>query len=122
MSCKNRGVVAKIVNISQPEIVKGSDAFLELELVYKGDENQQEKISNFVGATGFFQAEEVDYLSASGSLVSADLGKIKFELTSAETAQLKAGEEISLEMSVEDDKGLVFYQLDGALIVKDRLF
>lgn len=122
MSCKNRGIVAKIVNISQPEIVKGSDAFLEVELVYKGDENEQQKLTQFVGATGFFQAEETEYVAASGHLESADLAKLRFELSPAETALLKAGDEVSLEIAVEAHHGLIFYQLDGALIVKDRLF
>lgn len=121
MSCNNQGVIGKISNISQPAIVKGSDAFITAQVVYKGDTSSPSKIEGFVGATGFFQNDDLSIQTIEGTLVSGDLGQLKFDLPASGTDLLKAGDEQSFEFSLEDDSGLKFIQFDGGLQINDRL-
>jgi len=121
-TCRRLGIIGRIADRSTPAIVKGSDAFLVTQLVFKG-ENDPAEIVGFSGATGFFpQADSTEPLPVSGTLESADLAEIRFELAASGTALLADGEEQSFEISVEDSFGLVFYQFDGKLVVKERLF
>lgn len=122
MSCDNLGIIGKFASISQPAIVKGSDAFLVAQVVYDGDRNTPYAISNFTGATGFFKQDDGGVLQIPGSLVSSDTGKIRFDVAASGTDTLKAGEEQSFEFAMEDDRGLTFIQYDGKLKINDRLF
>lgn len=122
MNCKNLGIIGKIADISQPSIVKGSDAFLVAQLIYKGTSDVA-KVSNFLGATGFFpQQDSAEPLVVDGTLESADLGQIRFSIPASGTQLLKASDELSWEFSVEDDNGLRFIQYEGTLQISDRIF
>lgn len=122
MTCKNRGIKGKVYNISQPSIVKGSDGFVVSQVVYEGDEGAPYKIEGFVGATGFLANEDGTTLSVEASLESEDLGLVLVPLSSAQTALLKASEEASLEILLEDSSGVKIIQFDGSISVKNRLF
>lgn len=121
MSCKNQGIYGKIADISQNPIVKGSDGYIVSQILYKGDDSPF-KLTNFLGATGYFKNADATTLSASGSLESADLGKIRFVLTDQQTALLEAGEEKSFEVKFEDDSGVKVIQYEGKLQINERLF
>lgn len=122
MSCNKLGVIGKISNISQPAIVKGSDAFIETQLVYKGTDNAYE-IDGFDGCTGFFKQQgETTPLQVVGTLVSEDLGKLRFDMSAAETNLLASGEELSFEVGLESDSGVLFVLFESKLSVKERLF
>lgn len=122
MSCKNQGVIGKIVNISQPAIVKGSDAFISTQLVYQGDVNTPVKIPGFIGATGFLANDDTTVQAVTGTLDSADLGTLNFSIAASGTDLLKAGDEQSFEFRLEDADGVQYIQFDGGLQIKDRLF
>ncbi len=122
MSCNDIAVIAKIFSKSQPEIIKGSDFNFSTQLVLKDDTCCPASIETFQGATGFFENDDGTVLASTGTLISADLATLRFDLSAEETALLKSGDESSFEMSVEDDAGLRFFQFDGKLVIKDRLF
>ena len=121
MNCSNNGIVGKIAGLSQPAIVKGSDAYIVTQN-FDGPNCCPSEITGFQGATGFFENDDGTTLSASGELLSAVKGQLRFELTAAETALLKASDEASFEFALEDNNGLMFIQFDGKLQIKDRLF
>ena len=121
MTCDNQGIVGIISNISAPAIVKGSDAFIETQLVYKGTQDSA-KIDTFVGATGFFGNDDGTVQSVPATLVSADKGVLNIALAASGTSLLKAGEELNFEVSIEDASGLRFVQFEAALTVAERFF
>lgn len=121
MSCDNQGVVGRVSNISAPIIIKGSDAFIETQLVYKGTDDSAASVG-FSGATGFFSNDDGTVQAIPGVISTKDLSRLTFDLAASGTALLKAGEELSFEIAVEDDLGLRFFQFDGGLSINDRLY
>jgi hypothetical protein len=121
MTCNKAGVIGKIYDRSQPALVKGSDFALTIQLQFKGSE-EPATIAGFVGATGYFRKEDGSTLDKVGTLGSADLATVSFALPAEDTALLGAGDESSFEVGVEDDDGIRFFQFDGDLSIKDRIF
>ena len=126
MSCRNLGIIGKIVERSQPQIVRNSDGYFVVQLVYEGDGCQDAfKINGFVGATGTFASDVVlmtNYLSIPGTVVSADAGKVKFAYNQVQSSQMKLGPERSFEMRIEDSTGVKYINFDGQLQIVAPLY
>lgn len=103
------------------KFVKGSDVNIAIQLV---DKTTKEPFSlvGFTGATGYFAAEDGgECIAVTGSLVSADCGKLSFILDEATTPLLAAGDAQDLEIIV--DKGLdrTITQILGQMEIVDRI-
>lgn len=122
MTCESKGVSGKVLQTSQPAIVKGSDAFIVAQIVQAADKSKPVSFSNFQSASGYFANQDGTTLTVEGSLVSEDLGTLRFDLTSQETSNLLAGEERSFEFQFQDDNGVRIIQFDSNIQIKERLF
>lgn len=116
-----KGIKANIYALSTPDLVKGSDIFLKTQIVHKGTDEPY-VISNFVGSTAYFPKEDDTALVVVGELVSSFQGVCRFDIPASGSIDLKAGDEISWEQHLEDDRGLTILQLTESIVVKDGLF
>lgn len=108
--------------IKTVNIVKGSDVTITVTLTDKNTGDPL-NLTGFTGATGYFDQQDSDTsLAASGSLISADCGKIQVPLSEAQTALLEAGEEMDMEFEVQKGTETIIAQVLGKLTVADRLF
>jgi hypothetical protein len=122
MTSTNLGIVGTIVDRSTPSVVRGADSFITTQLVYKGTDTPY-SFDTFAGATANFAADGVETpISVVGVLESADLGRVKFTIPAASTAQLAVGEEQSFEQRFADASGSRIILFDAALTVADALF
>lgn len=120
MTCLNLGIIGSIVDRSTPSIVRESDAFLVVQMSYRGTSTPY-GFENFTGATGFFSGESA-VLEVPASLVSADLGKLRLELAASATSGLVLGDEQTFQVDFQDDRGLTKILFDGAISVVDPLY
>lgn len=106
------------------KIVKGSDVLVTVQLIDKNSCTQSPfSLTGFTGCTGYFDQQDSDTaLAATGSLVSADLGKVQIPLSETQTDLLEAGEELDFEVVVEKGSDTIIAQILGKLEVRDRLF
>lgn len=89
------------------------------------DKNTGEPIpmSGFISATAFFAQEISDLpLSVSGNLLSQDLAKIGFVITSTDSASLRIGDNQDFEIEVDRGSETIIEQIIGKLNVSKRLF
>ena len=103
-------------------IYKGSTTDVTVSLK---DKKTKEPISlaGFSGATAYFdQAGSDTPLAVTGSLVSADCGKLNFSLTQENTNLLEAGDEESMEVVVDQGTNRTVIQFEGTVSIKERLF
>jgi len=121
MSCLNRGIVGEIADRLTPSIVKDSDTYLVVQMLYRGT-SQPASFQTLQGATGHFQGEDAAIISIPATLVSADLGKLQIDLPASSTALLEAGDEQSFQVDFRDDRGLVKILFDGALEIVEPLY
>lgn len=121
MNICSKGVIGKIFEISQPAIVKGSDGFIGVKLFNK-DSCEPVTVNGFVGATGYLANEDDTIWDIPGELLSEDRAEIKFALPASGTVNLKASDEASFEVAIQDASGIKIVQFDGKLQIKDRLF
>lgn len=120
MTCLNLGIVGAIVDRSTPSLVRSSDAFLVVQMTYRGT-SEPYAFQNWTGATGFFPGETA-VLEVPASLVSADLGKLRLEIAASGTALLAVGDEQTFQVDFQDDRGLTKILFDGAISVVDPLY
>lgn len=116
MSC-----TTKQCSSSQINVIQGQTLSFTIQLQ---DKNQCDpyNLIGFTGATAYFpQVNTTDALAVSGSLQSADLGKVGFTLDPTITILLNPGEEQSFEVEV-DAANTVITQIDSKLFVYERLF
>jgi hypothetical protein len=123
MSCNAQGLVGKIVALSQPTIVQGSDAFVVAQIVYRG-ESDPYAIDTFAGATASFPGGEdgATAVAVTGTLVSADTGKLRFDLPAATTPSLQPGDSLSFQIDLDDARGRVIFVVEEAWNVREALF
>lgn len=114
-------LIAVIAEQSLAELVKGSDMSLKVQIKDRST-GLPTKIEGFSSCEIRLEKEDGTVLGASGTLDSADLGTIKFELSETQTAELEAGEEISAEVELESTAGTQIFHMEGALVIKDALF
>lgn len=121
MSCNGLGLVGSIIDRATPAMVKGSDTFIVTQIVFKGS-NDPYSFQSFAGSTAYFPAADGGVVTASGALVSADLGTVRFELGNTETDLLAEGSDLSFEQRFADDRGLSIIQYEAALSIAAALF
>lgn len=120
MTCLNLGVIGSVVDRSTPSVVREADAFLVVQMTYRGTSTPY-SFENLVGATGFFSGETA-VIEVPASLVSADLGKLRLDMAASATSGLVVGDEQTFQVDFEDDRGLTKILFDGALSVVEPLY
>lgn len=120
MTCLNLGVIGTVVDRATPAVVRESDSFIVVQMTYKGTSTPY-SFQTLVGATGFFPGTG-GLVEVAATLVSADLGKLRFNLAASGTALMSAGEEQNFQVDFEDDDGLWKILLESALRVVDPLY
>lgn len=106
----------------QIKIVKGSDISLTVQLTDKNNDSLPFSLAGFTGCTGYFPKDPSGGLAVTGSLVSADCGKVSFILSETETDQLLAGTDLDIELEVDRGADKIIAQILGKLEVIERLF
>jgi hypothetical protein len=125
MSNDRQGLIGIVYNISTPSIVRGSDAFIEAQINYQGEKLDPYSFASFVGASAYFPGDpnqNVTSVVVVGTLVSADLGLLKFQIPAASTPLLQVQDGLSWETRFQDARGLTIIQFDSSLSVADKLF
>lgn len=107
--------------MAKAKIVKGQDRSITVQLVKESD-GLPYSLADFTAATGYFPKADLTALAVSGSLVSSDLGTIKFVMTETDTLDLKAGEDQSFEVEVDQGATKTIVQFEDSLDVFERLF
>lgn len=116
-----KGIKGNIYYLSTPDLVKGSDMVIKTQLVNKST-GEPYVINGFEGVTGFFPKDDGTAMSIVGSVASAFQGVCSFSIPASGSIDLEAGDEVSFEQHLEDEKGLTIFQFNEALIIKDGLF
>ena len=104
-------------------IIKGSDATVKVSLKDKKTGDLFD-LSGFSGATAYFdQAESDEPLAVTGELEgSADTGRLSFPLTEVQTDLLEAGDDINMEVVLDQGTTRTIVQFEAQISVKPRLF
>lgn len=102
-------------------IIKGSDVEVTTQLI---DRNTKQPFSleGMTAASAFFANEDDTVLAVTGSLVSADLGKLLFPLNEVQTGGLAEGSEQNMEVVVDQGDVRTIAQFRGGLEILPRLF
>jgi len=102
------------------EIIQGRDINLVVTLTDKVS-GEPMSLAGFTAATASFAGTDADVVIA-GSVYSADRGKVLFEMDEDDTAALEAGDEMDIEVVVDQGDVRTIAQIIGKLVVKERLF
>lgn len=98
------------------EIVKGEDATIVVQVL---DENEDPvSLAGFTSATIYLSGS----VTASGSVVSSDLGKLTFTLTDTQTGNLTADDDADFEVVIVQGSTTTIVQFEKALIIKARIW
>lgn len=117
-----RGLVGRIVARSQPSILRGTNAWLETQVLHSGSGDPY-AYRGLVGATAqFLSSDNVSAVSVVGSLVSADLGRVRFDLPPSGTMGLAIGSERDFQQVFEDDSGVTIIPFRSAVSIEDPMF
>lgn len=102
------------------KFVKGSDVAITVQIVDKATKLPYQ-LSDFTSATGYLQKVDSEFLAVSGSLVSEDLGKVKFQVNETQSADLQAGDEVDMQIGI--DQGIVrtIFVLKGKLQIIEQI-
>lgn len=118
--CNNLGLIAKVVNISTPELVRGADCFVTTQVRFK--DGDAYNFQSLEGATGYFpSATGVSAVTVVGNAEEA-AGTVKFAMDSATSNQLAAGEALDFQVNFRDARGLTIIVLEESLTVRDPEF
>lgn len=110
-------------SISGLKIKKGSTFAFTITLEDENNCDLPIPLSGFTGASAYFpQDGSATPLAVTGSLVSADLGKVSFSLSAAQTALLEEGDSQSMEVEVQHNSEVTIAQLLNKVEVLPRLF
>lgn len=115
--------------MAKQKIVQGSDATIVINLKdtsCSDDTCKPFSLSDFQGATGQFKNADESILSIAGTLLSADIGRIQFDLTEAETDLLEANEDagfvIYVDNGVSPTGTRIVKNVEGKIGIYERLF
>jgi hypothetical protein len=103
------------------KIVQGSDIAVTVSLTDLST-NEPFNLTGFTGATGYFPAASGGGLPVIGTLISADCGKLGFDMDEAQTGALLAGEDQDIEVEIAKGSDTILSQIIGKLTVLERLF
>lgn len=104
------------------QIIQGEDISFAVTLTDKNT-SQPFNLAGFTGATAYFAAASGGSpLWSVGSLLSADLGKVQFGLNEIVTAGLETGDELNIEIHVDQGATRTIAQILGKLSVVAQLF
>lgn len=104
------------------KVTQGASKSFNIQLT---DKNTCEpmSLSGFTGATAYFpQQDSDDPVSVTGSLLSADLGKISFSLSTTTTALMNEGEDQDFEVKVLTTAETIIQKIEQKLTVVARQF
>ncbi len=101
-------------------IIKGSTYTLDIQFIDESD--QPVNLSGFVTGMARFQDENDSIIVVSGSLLSADLGVVRYQISSVVSDQLKAVEEGSAEFEAQVPGATYIVQLLDQVTIRERLF
>lgn len=79
--------------------VKGSDVTITVNLIDKATKAPYQ-ITGFTSATLYIKKNDSTYHAASGTLVSSDLGKLQFIISDTDSALLKAGSKLDVQLTL----------------------
>jgi len=103
------------------KVVQGSDVAVTVQL-QDSDTGLPFGLSGFTGCTGYFPKDPSGSLAVTGTLVSADLGKVSFAMDETQTAQLLTGTDLDIEVEIDRGSDKIIAQILGKLEVVERLF
>lgn len=103
------------------KFVKGSDVEITVNMIDKKTKAPY-NLLGFTGATATFPNSDGTTLNVPGTLLSEDLGRIKFSLTDSQTDLLQEGTDQSIQMTVDQGTKRTISILDAALDIFPKLF
>lgn len=120
MSCSTKSTCATTSN--NLKITKGSSLTFNIQF---SDKNTCEpfSLSGFSGATAYFPQQDLDTpVSVTGSLLSSDLGKLTFALSTTITNSLNEGDDQDFEVEVKTTSETIIQKIEQKLTVIARTF
>ncbi len=115
--------------MAKQKIVQGSDATIVINLKDKtcsADICKPFSLTDFKGATAQFLNTDDTILSKAGTLLSADIGRIQFNLSEAETELLSANEDagfvIYVDNGVSPSGTRIVKNVEGKIGIFARIF
>jgi hypothetical protein len=121
-SCKKgNAIIGRVVDQSTPALVQGADLYVVAQLVFDGT-REPYAIANFTGASAQFPAAAGGAVTIPGTLVSADLGTLRFDLAASGSSALAVGDPLSFQVELVDARGKSIVILEDALTVAASLF
>lgn len=111
---KKLGLVGRLVSLSTPSLVVGSDAFVVTQVVFHGS-GEPYSMPGYVGATAFFPAATGGSVTSVGTLEAQDLGTVRFPLPAANSVALLAGDAQSFYQTFRDARGATTIIFNEAL-------
>lgn len=118
----SRGVIGRIVSRSQPQIVRGSDAFIITQLHYEDQSCSPYKFEGFQGASAVFKDTANVAYTVAGALDSADLGQVRFDIPATGTTAIKAGDPVIFQQVFLDDNGFLIIPFVDKISFVNPLF
>lgn len=103
------------------KLIQGQDVTFILQ-VLDNVTSQPYSLAGLDAATAYFPKTDGTALAATGTLISADLGKLSFTLDELETAELNAGEDQSIELQIDQGSLRSIVQFEEVLTVAPQLF
>lgn len=102
-------------------IVQGDDATITIKLKDKAT-GDPFSLAGFTAASAFFEGTDGTPVVAACTLVSEDLGELSCALSNTQTEDMKAGDELDIEIVVDQGSTRTTAQVLGLLSVAERLF
>ena len=103
------------------KIVQGSDIAVTVSLTDLST-NEPLNLTGFTGATGYFPAATGGGLPIVGTLISADCGKLGFDMNEDQTGASLSGEDQDIEAEIHKGADIILSQPIGKLTVLESLF
>lgn len=122
MSCKQKTTITgRVVDQSTPALVQGADLYVVAQLVFV-ETREPYGISGFGGASAQFPAAAGGAVTVPGTLVSADLGTLRFDVAASGSTALAVGDPVSFQVELVDTRGKSIVILEDAITVAASLF
>jgi hypothetical protein len=112
---QRHGLVGKIVSLSTPQLVVGSDAFVVSQVRYHGS-GEPYAFSGLTGATAYFPGA-TGAVTSVGSVEAADQGLVRFSIPKAVSAGLLPGDDQAWYQTFVDARGTTTVLYDSLDIV-----